>query len=473
MGKLEIEKTKKQPKLIELVLLFVIFISLAFTLIAIYELPVPLVLLIGLFLAVLLGIKNGYTYKELNDAIKDGIYSGTDVLLILVAVGALIGTWISGGVVPTIIYYGLEIINPSIFLLVTLLICSLTSLATGTSWGTVGTAGIALVTIGEGLGYPTPLVIGAVLSGAFFGDKLSPLSDTTIIAAGMARVDIIDHVRSMLYVDIPALVISGIAFTIVGFKYSVSNPSSIEKANEIMTALDSTLTINLFMLLPALIVIILLAMRNPAFPTIAFGALLGLLWTIFFQDFGLVTAINSAYQGMSMEFHNEFLNNLLNRGGITSMMEGLVIILIGLGFGGVLTRINALEVIADTIFKFIKSAASLTASTVFLGILGNALTSATSVSLILASKITEKKYDELNISRVVLSRNTEAGATTTGPMIPWCDSGVFLAALFGMSVFTFLPFMWVNFLAIILSLIYGFTNTFIWKQNEEQLGEDL
>lgn len=467
----DLEKVKKQPKLHELLILFSLFIATAFSFIAIWDLPVQLVLLIALFLAVILGMKNGYSYNELNKAIKEGVHSGLDVLLILVVVGALIGTWIAGGVVPTIIYYGLDIINPSIFLLVTLLICSFTSLATGTSWGTAGTAGIALVIIGEGLGYPAPLVIGAVLSGAFFGDKLSPLSDSTIIAAGMAKVDIMEHVRSMLYVDVPALIISGIAFTIVGFNFSASNTSSIDRINEIMIALDETFTINLFMLLPAFIVIILLAMKKPAFPTIAFGALLGTLWTLFFQDFGWVTAIDAAYQGVSMDFNNEFLNELLNRGGIMSMMGGLIVILLGLSFGGILTHIGALQVISNSIFRFINSIGSLTASTMFLGFLGNALASATSVSLILTSKIMEDKYDELNVSRAILSRNMESGATTTAPMVPWCDSGVFLTALFGMSVFKFLPFLWLNFAVIIISLIYGYTNKFIWKQNEDNLEE--
>src|SRR5690606_7118874 len=203
-----------------------------------FDLPIQLALFIGLFLILILGVKLGYSYKELQSAMNNGIYSGLEAVLILVAVGALIGTWITGGIVPTIIYYGLEFIHPSIFLLATLILCSVTSLATGTSWGTAGTVGIAMIGVGGAMGIPLPLVVGAILSGAYFGDKLSPLSDSTVLTASMSKVDVMEHVRSLLYVSIPALVISGIVFPIVGFSY-VADTVDLSRVESIMTDLDN------------------------------------------------------------------------------------------------------------------------------------------------------------------------------------------------------------------------------------------
>lgn len=458
----------KKPSYLDIFILLTLFLIIAVSFTVYFDLPIQLALFIGLFLIIALGIKLGYKYKELQAAINDGIFSGLDAVLILIAVGALIGTWIAGGVVPTIIYYGLEFIHPSIFLLATLILCSVTSLATGTSWGTAGTVGVAMIGVGGALGIPLPLVVGAILSGSYFGDKLSPLSDSTVLASSMGKVDIIEHVKSMLYVSIPALIISGLAFTLVGFSY-VSDTVDLSRVESIMIDIESVFNIHWIMLIPPAIVIALLAMKKPAMPTISFGALLGVIWAVLFQDIDLNFALNTVYEGFTIQSGNEFIDELLNRGGIASMLDSVVVIILGLGFGGLLSHIGVIEVLMSKISNLITNTGRLSLATVFTGLLTNIYGCAMYVSIILTSKTMENEYDRLRVDRRVLSRNTEVGGTLTSGMVPWTDNGIFMAAMFGVPTLQYLPYMWLNFVAIILVIIYGYTNKFVWYQNDAEI----
>src|SRR5699024_6319567 len=460
------ESNRRHPTILEVLILLVLFLAIAFSFTGIFDLSIQLALFIALFLVIMLGLRLGYKYDDLQEALKNGIFNGLEAVLILIAVGALIGTWIAGGIVPSIIYYGLEFIHPSIFLLATVILCAVTSLATGTSWGTAGTAGIAMVGGGEGLGIPLPMVVGAVLSGAYFGDKLSPLSDSTVLTSSVAKVNIIEHIKSLLYVSIPALIISGIAFTIIGFTYTANN-MDLSREDSIMTAISNTFHISWLMLLPALVVIVLLAMKKPAVPTIAFGALLGAVWASIFQNMDFISSLGTAYEGFSLQSGNEFMDELLNRGGITSMVGSVMVIILGLGFGGLLNYIGALQVLVDTFTNFIKNTGRLSVSTLLTGFLSNVFGCAMYVSLILTPKIMEKNYDRLSVDRRILSRNTEVGGTLTSGMVSWSDNGIFMAAMFGVPVLQYVPFMWLNFAAIILVIIYGYTNKFIWYTEQD------
>ncbi|XLG10848.1 malate-H+/Na+-lactate antiporter [Bacillus subtilis] len=437
------------------------FLALVLSFTVFLDLPIQLALFVSWFIAMLLGIRLGYSYKDLQNAIVHGISNGLEAVLILVSVGALIGTWIAGGVVPTLIYYGLEFIHPSIFLLATLIICSIMSVATGTSWGTVGTAGIAMIAIGEGLGIPLPLVAGAILSGAYFGDKLSPLSDSTVLASSLSKVDVLAHVRAMLYLSIPAYVITAILFTVVGFMYGGKN-IDLDKVEFLKSSLQNTFDIHIWMLIPAVVVIVLLAMKKPSMPVIVIGALLGAIWAVVFQGMDIAHAIATAYNGFSIKTDVEFLNGLLNRGGIVGMLDSLVVIIFGLGFGGLLEKLGVLKVIVSTFEKKLTSAGNVTLSTLIVAFLANIFGCAMYVSLILTPKIMEDSYDRLHLDRRVLSRNSEVGGTLTSGMVPWSDNGIYMAGILGVSTFSYLPFMWLSFVAIGLAIIYGYTGKFIW-----------
>ncbi|WP_373893685.1 Na+/H+ antiporter NhaC [Virgibacillus sp. CBA3643] len=465
-------KSIKKPSFIEVIILLALFLVIAFLFTAVFDLSIQLALFIALFLVIILGLKVGYKYDELQEALKDGISSGLDAVLILITVGALIGTWIAGGIVPSIIYYGLEFIHPSIFLLATVILCAVTSLATGTSWGTAGTAGVAMVGVGGALGIPLPLVVGAILSGAYFGDKLSPLSDSTVLASSMSKVDVIEHVKSLLFVSIPALVISGLAFTIVGFTYA-TDTVDLGRVESTMAAISDSFTISWYMLIPAVVVIVLLAMKKPAIPTIAFGALLGVIWAGLFQGTEWVSALSTVYEGFTIQSGNEFMDELLNRGGITSMLGSIVVIILGLAFGGLLNYIGALQVLVDSFKNLITNVGRLSVATVGTGLLSNIFGCSMYVSLIMTPKVMEKSYDDLNVDRRVLSRNTEVGGTLTSGMVPWTDNGIFMAAMFGVPTLQYLPYMWMNFAAIILVIIYGYTRKFIWYQKEAEDGSEI
>ena len=454
-------KDVRLPTLFEIIIVLGSFLALVMSFTVFLDLPIQLALFISWFIAMILGIRLGYSYKDMQNAILNGISNGLEAVLILVSVGALIGTWIAGGIVPTLIYYGLEFIHPSIFLLATLIICSIMSVATGTSWGTVGTAGIAMIAIGEGLGLPLPLVAGAIRSGAYFGDKLSPLSDSTVLASSLSKVDVLDHVRAMLFLSVPAYVITAILFTITGFMYGGKN-IDLDKVEFLKSSLQNTFDIHIWMLIPAAIVIILLAMKKPSMPVIVIGALLGAVWAVVFQGMNPADAIATAYNGFSIKTDVEFLNGLLNRGGIVGMLGSLVVIIFGLGFGGLLEKLGVLKVIVSMFEKKLTSPGNVTLSTLIVAFLANIFGCAMYVSLILTPKIMENSYDRLNLDRRVLSRNSEVGGTLTSGMVPWSDNGIYMAGILGVSTFSYLPFMWLSFVAIGLAIIYGYTGKFIW-----------
>ncbi|MDE1444533.1 Na+/H+ antiporter NhaC [Bacillus licheniformis] len=459
-------KTARLPSMLEIICVLGAFLAIVCSFTVKFELPIQLALFISWFLVILLGLRLGHRYEDLQKSITNGISNGLEAILILIAVGALIGTWIAGGVVPTLIYYGLEFIHPSIFLLATLIICSITSVATGTSWGTVGTAGIAMMAIGEGLGLPLPLVAGAVLSGAYFGDKLSPLSDSTVLASSLSKVEVITHVRAMLYLSIPAYLITAVLFTITGFMYGSRNVD-LEKVEFLKASLQNTFDIHIWMLVPAVVVIVLLAMRKPSVPTIAIGALLGAIWAAVFQGMDFADAIGTAYNGFSIDTGIKFMDELLNRGGIEGMLGSVVVIILGLGFGGLLENLGVLKVIVSKFQQKLTSAGNVTFSTIIVAFLANVFGCAMYVSLILTPKIMEKSYDKLGIDRRVLSRNAEVGGTMTSGMVPWSDNGIYMAGILGVSTFSYVPFMWLSFVSIGLAILYGYTGKFIWYTDKK------
>ncbi|GIP64362.1 malate-2H(+)/Na(+)-lactate antiporter [Virgibacillus pantothenticus] len=455
------EMNRRLPTLAEVLFVLISFVFIMFLFVVQFSIPIQLGLLTTWFVIMLVGWKIGYSYKEMQDGLLKGVYDGSEAVLILISVGALIGTWIAGGIVPSIIYYGLTIIQPSIFLVAAFIICAITSIATGTSFGSAGTAGIAMMGIGTSFDLPVALVAGAVISGCYVGDKISPLSDTTVMSASLSKVNLVEHIKSMLTVSGPAFLLTGALFLLTGY-FFLDSSGDLSQANATMTALNEHFTISWYMLIPAILVIGLLAMKMPSIPVILFGALLGTIWAYLFQNIALLEAFKILYQGSEIISGVEFIDNLLNRGGIVFMLDVIVLIIFALGVGGLMEKVGILQAICLTMLRWANSAGKTTVTTLLAGFFGNFFGGAAYVSIITASKITEENYDRLNIDRRVLSRNTEAGGTMTTPMVPWSDGGVFMATTLGVTTLAYLPFLWFNFLVILITIIYGFTNTFIW-----------
>lgn len=450
------------PSMAEVMAIMVGFITIMFLYISVFELPIQLALFTAWFLVMGLGLRLGLSYAAMQEGLIGGIHNGMEAVLILITVGALIGTWIAGGVVPSIIYYGLSVMNPQIFLCAAFLICAITSLATGTSFGTAGTAGVAMMGIGHGFGIPMPLVAGAVISGAYVGDKMSPLSDTTVMTASLCRVGLVDHIRSMSLVSAPAVLITALLLLVVGFFY-VGGGADTGRADMAMQALDAHFTVSGWLLLPAAVVIGLLIKRYPAIPVITLGAVLGALCAWLAQGVTPLDALRIAYVGNAIQSDVAFLNTLLNRGGIESMLDIIALILFALGVGGLMERIGVLQVISNGLQRWADNPGRLTASTMLGGVFGNFFGGAAYVSLITASAITAKNYDRQGIDRRVLSRNTEAGGTITTPMVPWTDGGVFMAMTLGVSTLSYLPFLWYHILVLLITLFYGYANIAVWR----------
>lgn len=459
------------PSMIEVLAVMAGFIAIMFVSINLLGLPIQLALFASWFLVMGLGVRLKISYESMQSGLINGIHNGMEAVLVLTTVGALIGTWIAGGIVPSIIYYGLSVMNPQIFLFAAFIICALTSLSTGTSFGTAGTAGVAMMGIGHSFGIPLPLVAGAVISGAYVGDKMSPLSDTTVMTASLCKVNLIDHIRSMSLVSAPAILIASVLFIVVGFFY-ISDSVDTSRTTIAMQALESHFTISLWLLLPAVIVIGLLTRRFPAIPVITFGAVLGSICAWLAQGISPVEAIRIAYVGNAMQSDVEFLNTLLNRGGIESMLGVVALILFALGLGGLMERVGILKAISNGFLRWANNPGRLTISTMLGGFFGNFFGGAAYVSLITASTITEKNYDDQGIDRRVLSRNAEAGGTITTPMVPWTDGGVFMATTLGVSTLGYLPFLWYHMLVIAISIFYGYANIAIWRTQPATPGTD-
>lgn len=443
-------KDTRLPSFFQIFLTLGAFLGLTSAFATLSGLPVQLALFAGWFIVIILGIHLGHCYRKLERAACRGIYDGMGAILILLSVGVLTGTWISSGIVPTIIYYGLRIINPMLFLPTAVLICSITALATGTSWGAAGTAGIAMMGIGQGLGIPAPVTAGAVLSGVYFGDKMSPLSDSVVLAAGMSGVDISDHIRGMMPVSTLSYVISLTLFTAAGFSYGAE--IDLQQVNQVISALSHHFNISFINFLPVVIMLFLLARKKPSFPVISFGALMGIIWAVAFQGLNMTTAIYSSWSSLPSNTGLPVLDKLLSSGGMESMLNSLVVIIFGLGFGSLLGHIGIISMIARKLEQLVHHEGSLTSCTIFTAFMGNVLGSGMYVSLILTPRLLRDSYDRLGAKRLLLSRNSEFGGTLTSAMVPWSDNGIFMAGLLGLSTFEYLPYMWLSFTCILVAI---------------------
>lgn len=416
-----------------------------------------------------------FSWKEIEEGIVDTIKMAMGAIIILMVIGMVIGTWIQAGVVPAMIYYGLKVLSPSIFLIATLLICSIVSLATGSSWTTAGTVGIALMGVGMGLGIPAPMVGGAIISGGYFGDKMSPLSDTTNLAPAMAGADLFDHIRHMVYTTGPSYLVSIIVFGILGMRYAGGNLDQ-GTIDGMLTGIESLFTISPILLLLPLIVIGIVVMKTPAIPGLFSGALLGGLFGMIFQGASLGDAVGALHYGFSLSDEASAglseligpdvagaLGDLLNRGGMDSMMWTISLILCAMIFGGVMEKTGMLQAIAGGILKIAKSTGSLVVATIVTAILMNMGAGDQYLAIVIPGRMFKDAYDERGLAPKNLSRVLEDSATLTSPLIPWNTCGAFMIATLGLAPWTYVPYCVLNLLNPLVSIFYGYTGITMHK----------
>jgi Na+:H+ antiporter, NhaC family len=457
-----IGRQKRDPYVWESLISILALIAAISLAIVKYESDAQIPILIGVIVAALIGLKAGFSWKEIERGMLDGITNSLQAIVILAIIGILIGTWILSGVVPTLLYYGLLILHPSIFLVATLVICAVTSLATGTSWGTTGTIGIALMGIGSGLGFPLPIVAGAVLSGAYFGDKMSPLSDTTNLAPAMVGTDLYTHIRHMMYTTSVSFGLTLVIEFILGFFYAGKNVGT-ESVNTILNTLDAQFSINPLLLLPPLIIMVLAYKKIAAIPGIALGILTAVGLGIIIQGNTFGDILSVSYGGYASKTGVEAVDNLLSKGGLQSMMYTISIILCAMMFGGVMERTNQLRSIVNALLKRTKSTGSLFTATILTAIASNLILCDQYMSIVMTGKMYAQSFHDRGLHPKNLSRAVEDSATVTANLVPWNTGGAYNSATLGVATIAYLPFNFFCWLSPIVSLLFGWFNITIHK----------
>lgn len=465
-------ENQKQIPIIQIlgVLVFLIA-SLSYTILIIQGwIQVPLAL--SAAVAAIVAIANGYKWKDLESGIVTTISNSLLAILILITVGMLIGTWVISGIVPAMIYYGLQILTPGIFLVATCIICSIVSLATGSSWTTAATVGIALIGVGTGLGVSLPMTAGAIISGAYFGDKMSPLSDTTNLAPAMAGADLFDHVRHMVFTTGPSFIIALIIYAFLGMGYAGKDmdPTVV---NEILKGLSTNFYISPILLIPPVLVILMVVFKTPALPGLFGGVVLGAIFAIIFQGAALGDTFYVAYEGFKPDTGMDFLNMLLERGGIEGMFYSISIVIISLTFGGVLDTTGMLQTLALKMMAKAQSTGSLVFATLASCIAGNLLTGDQYLSIVLSGRMFKHMFEDKRLKPKNLSRCLEDGATITSPLIPWNSCGVYMHGVLGVHPLAYLPFAFLNIINPFISLFYGITGITMEKMTEEEYQDIL
>ena len=433
--------------------------------------PNQIALCAGAAVAALVGWYNGHSWNDIESSIVLGITVAIKPLLILFSVGMLIGCWILSGTVPTMIYYSLLILDPSIFYVASALICSLIALSIGSSWTVAGTVGIALIGAAGGLGLSLEITAGAIVSGSYFGDKMSPLSETTNLAPAVAGTDLFTHIGHMTWTTIPSILIALVIFSLIGL--NIDSSATASDLEITIQLLKENFTIHPLMLLPVALLLYMANKKLPPIPTIVTGALLGLIIAILFQRpiiialagdtpnvfLGLFKGVwYTIFDGFVLESGNATLDDLMTRGGMSSMLTTVWLVLCAMVFGGIMEHTGLLKCLVNYMLSFVHSTGSLIATTIATCIGANIITSDQYISLVLPGRMYKLEYENHNLDMKNLSRTLEDAGTITSPLVPWNTCGAYMAGTLGVATFAYLPYCFFNLINPIIALIYGFLN---------------
>ncbi len=471
MGSKSEKRQPRLPKVWEagLTLLFLVVIMAVG--IIVFKVDPHIPMFAGVIGAAIMALILGYDWEFIEKSMKDGIYRALQAVMILAIIGILIGVWITAGVVPSMIYYGLKLISPKVFLIAALLICSITSLATGTSWGTMGTMGLALMGIAHGLGIPLPMAAGAVISGAYFGDKMSPLSDTTNLAPAMAGTDVFTHVKFMLAPTMVAYGLCLLVFGVLGFQYgSGSATADISKIQVMSDALTNMFTISPLLLLPPVIVIVAVAMKMPAIPGITLGILTGVLLGIFLQPTASLGAfLDAGMNGFESNSGVSAVDALLTSGGLMKMMFSISLTLLAMMFGGIMEATHQLEVLVNQLLRFVKGGPSLIFMTLFTCVLSNASMPEQYISIVIPGRMYAETYKKAQLHPKTLSNALESSGTVTSALIPWNTCGVFITQTLGIGTLVYMPWAIFNWSMPVITFLLAFVGVTLADANGNRI----
>jgi NhaC family Na+:H+ antiporter len=461
---------KKYPLLVALVPMVFLIAMLSYNVTEVFSDDAlggsnQLTLLLSAGLGGFLAILSGTEWKKIIKGITKSIASTVPSILILLFIGSLAGTWLISGVVPAMVYYGLNILSPSIFLVATVLICALVSLATGSSWSTVATVGIAMLGIGQAMGFSEAMVAGAIISGAYFGDKVSPMSDTTNLAPAMAGTDLFTHIRYMMYTTVPSMAITLIIFLFLGFAQAKSGEVSVDHIQSVLT---DNFTINGWLFIVPVAVIGLIVARVPALPALMIGTLLGGVFAVIFQPHlivslaGLegasffksayVTLMNSMTVSTQLETGDPVMNDLLSSGGMGGMMNTIWLIICAMAFGGVMESAGFLKTIGKAIIKLAKNTLGLVSSTAASCLFLNVTASDQYLAIVVPGRMFAKIYEKRGLKPEVLSRTLEDSGTVTSVLVPWNTCGATQAGVLGVATIAFAPYCFFNIISPVMTI---------------------
>ncbi|MFW6267404.1 MAG: Na+/H+ antiporter NhaC, partial [Halanaerobium sp.] len=407
-------------------------------------------LILGAMTAALFALYLGLSWKEIESGMINGIKNALGASLILIIIGMVIGSWILSGTIQTMVYYGLELLSPGIFLPAAFLLAAVTSILIGSSFGTIATMGIVLLGVAEGLGMPKAITVGAIVSGAMLGDKISPMSDSTNLTAAMSSTDLFEHIKSMLYISGPAALISLILYSIIGFFYLESG-ADLANVNQILSSLSQNFNISLWTLIPPALMLLLSLFKVPAIASLSISFITASVFAVLTQGATFAEILNAAANGYQADTGMELLDGLLTQGGINNMMNTVAIIMAGTAMGGILEKARILEVILDSMLKFVKKPRDLILISLSSAYIMLLATGEMFVSIVIPGRTLAPAYQEMKIKNSVLSRSLETASTLGCSILPWGVVSVYIQNVMDIG-FSYIPYTFLSFLAPVIAV---------------------
>lgn len=460
-------REKKQPTLFVALLPIIcmmLIIGFGFTML---RLPLPILLLLSSVAAAFIALYLGYTWKDMIDATSEKIGQSTEALFVLLAVGMLIGSWMSSGTLPMMIYYGIQIINPRFLYVTAFFSTAIVSIFTGTSYGSVGTMGVVVVSIASALGMSMPIAAGASVAGAYFGDKMSPLSDTTVLASAVTNTDIYEHIQHMLWTTVPASLLGLAVYLIAGLRTPAGGGTDSELVATMMEQLSQIYDWNLLLLLPLAIVLVCSAMKLPTVPVMFGSSMLACGLGMGIQGFSFVNVMTACARGfrVTMVPAAKFdastaidgVTRLINRGGMSNMMEMILIVYCVYLFGAIISRTGCLDVMLHKLQTKVKSDAGIVISTVAACLLICLVCGVSYLAIIIPAELFRDVYKKRGLASCNLSRTLEDSGTVITALLPWSGGGVYMAATLGVATFEYLPWAIMNYTGFIFAIICALT----------------
>ena len=428
-----------------------------------FRISIQVVLMLSIIWAAIHTFFLGYKFTEIKQIMSDGIANALGAVYIFILIGIVVASFLESGTITTLVYYGLDFVHPAVFLPVGMILCSFMSVCVGTMVGTVATVGVILIGIGAAMGVPLPIVAGMVIAGASFGDKMSPVSDTTNMAALSTGTDLYTHIKSMLYTTVPTYLICLVIFTFIGLEYADQTLSTVGIAS-FKTAIEANFEVSLLGFLPIIVLFGMSFKRIPAEPTMITASAVAILIALIQQQHHIVSILGSLQTGYSAETGNADLDRLLNRGGIMGMMGTLTIALFAMALGGILDKVGYINAMLDGILRHIKSVVQLLAATMLTGIIASIATGQSYISIVLTAQLFKQKYEDMGLKRPMLSRTIEESTTLITPLMPWSLGGAFYSGAMGVSVFDYAPWAFLNYLNFIVAIVMAIFGIAIFRK---------